>query len=96
MDGHFGLCSNECAGEMAHLGQMWPCCMSLLFLVTLIGQPSSLPLASVQQPISHLHLEDEATRPEGWHRDHFGFPNFGSFGGPHILAHLCPANLGAD
>ena len=42
------------------------------------------PLASVQQPISHLHLEEEATKPQGWHGDHFGFPQLCKLWGVHV------------
>jgi hypothetical protein len=56
----------------------------LRFLVTLIAQPFLIPLASVQQPISHLHLEEEATKPQGWHGDHFGFPQLCKLWGVHV------------
>lgn len=84
------------AQGVADLGQVLLACASLLFLVTLTACPYSLPLASAQQPISHLHLGDEATRLQGWSRGHAGLPSFGNFQGSHVLAHLCSAHRGAD
>lgn len=83
------------------IGRVWDkcvlSCMPLLFLVTLIAHsPPSLLLASVQQPISHLHLEDEATRLQGWSRGHSGLPSIGNLQGPHVLAHLCSEDRGAE
>lgn len=75
------------AQGVADLGQVW---------LTLTACPYSLPLASAQQPISHLHLDDEATRLQGWSRGHAGLPSFGNFQGSHVLAHLCSAHRGAD